>query len=78
MMLTTLPTVFKCETKHAPSVVAECPTGRSGTLQTTRQGKPPAESGAAVATTDARSNTEPGSPTRNKRGANSPERGTVG
>jgi len=36
--------------KHTLSVVAECPVGRSGTLQTTREGKPPAESGAVSRT----------------------------
>jgi len=45
-MLTTSSAVFKREKKRAPSVVAECQSGRSGTLPTTRQGKPPAESGA--------------------------------
>ncbi|WP_373189781.1 hypothetical protein, partial [Halolamina sp.] len=36
--------------KRAPSVVAECPTGRSGTLRTTREGKSPAESGTVPRT----------------------------
>jgi len=60
-MLTTSPAVFKCEDKHAPSVVVECPPGRSGTLRTTREGKPPAESGTTVSTLDARSDIETGS-----------------
>ena len=77
-MLTTPSTVFKRDKKRAPSVVAECPAGRSGTLRTTCEGKPPAESGAAVSTPDASSDTETGSPTLNKRGASSPERGRVG
>jgi hypothetical protein len=61
--------------KRATAVVAECRIGRSGTLRTACNGKPPAESGAAVPTSGARSDTEPGSPDRNKRGASSPERG---
>jgi len=77
-MLTTSPMVFKRDKKRAPSVVAECPPGRSGTLRTTREGKPPAESGAAVSTSDASSDTETGSPVLNKRGASSPERGRAG
>ena len=95
-MLTTSPPAFKRDKKRAPAVVAECPTGRSGTLRTAREGKPPAESVTvlrtegsdgphensvlvdAVSTSDASSDTETGSPTRNKRGASSPERGRVG
>jgi hypothetical protein len=71
-MLTTFLTVFKRDNKRAPSVVAECPSGRSGTLRTTRQGKPPAESGTSASTSDARSDRETGSPALNKRGAGSP------
>jgi len=77
-MLTTSPTVFKRDKKRALSVVVECPSGRSGTLQTTREGKPPAESGTAVSTLDASADAETGSPTLNKPGASSPERGRVG
>lgn len=72
-MLATLPTVFK----RALSVVAECPIGRSGTLQTACQGKSPAESGTAVGVVPASSDAEPGSSALNKRGAGSPERGTA-
>ena len=64
--------------KRAPPVVAECRIGRSGTLRTAREGKPPAESGAAVSTSDASPDTETGSPILNKRGASSPERGRMG
>jgi hypothetical protein len=78
MALTTSPTLFKRDKKRAVSVVAECPSGRSGTLRTACKGKPPAESGTAVSTSDASSDTETGSPTLNKRGASSPERGRVG
>jgi hypothetical protein len=77
-MLATSLTVFKGENKRAPSGVAECPSGRSGTLRTTRQGKPPAESGTAVPTSGASADTETGSPVLNKRGAGSPERGRAG
>ena len=77
-MLTTLLTVFKRDKKRALSVVAECPPGRSGTLRTTRKGKSPAESRAAVSTSDASSDTETGSPVLNKRGAGSPERSRAG
>ncbi len=49
-MLTTLSTVFKRDKKRAPSVVAECPSGRSGTLRTTREGKSPMESGTVLRT----------------------------
>jgi hypothetical protein len=64
--------------KRAPSVVVKCPTGRSGTLRTTREGKSPVESGTAVPTPGASSDTEIGSPVLNKRGASSPERGRAG
>jgi len=64
--------------KRAPSVVAECRIGRSGTLRTTREGKSPAESGTAVSTSDASSDAETGSPVLTKRGAGSPERGRAG
>ena len=74
-MLTTIPTVFKRDNKRAPSVVAECPSGRSGTLRTTREGKPPAESGAAVSMSDASADTETGSSVHNTRGLGKPERG---
>ena len=77
-MLTTLPAVFKRDKKRAPSIVVECPFGRSGTLQTTCEGKPPAESGTAVSTVDASADVETGSPVLNKRGASSPERGRAG
>jgi len=36
--------------KRTPLGVAECPIGRSGTLRTAREGKPPAESGAVPRT----------------------------
>ena len=36
--------------KRAPSVVAECPIGRSGTLRTAREGQPLAASGAVPGT----------------------------
>ena len=77
-MLATLPMAFERDKKRAPAVVAECRIGRSGTLRTARKGKPPAESGAAVGPVPASSDTETGSPTLNKRGASSPERGRVG
>ena len=63
--------------KRAPSVVAECPSGRSGTLRTTLEGKSPAESGIAVPP-GASSDAETGSPVLNKRGAGGPERGRAG
>jgi hypothetical protein len=77
-MLTTSPTVFERDKKRALSGVVECPSGRSGTLRTTREGKPPAESGTAVPTSGARADAEPGSPVLNKRGASSPERSKAG
>jgi hypothetical protein len=77
-MLVTNSTVFKRDKKRAPSVVTECPSSRSGALRTACEGKPPVESGAAVSTSDASSDRETGSPTLNKRGASSPERGMVG
>jgi len=77
-MLTTPPMVFKRDKKRALLVVAECPSGRSGTLRTTREGKPPAESGTAVPTSGTSTDTETGSPVLNKRGAGSPERGRAG
>jgi len=77
-MLTTSLMVFKRDKKRAPSIVVECPIGRSGTLQTTRQGKSPAESGIPVPTSGINSDTETGSPVLNKRGTDSPERGTSG
>ncbi len=77
-MLATSPTVFKRDNKRAPSIVAECPSGRSGTLQTACKGKSPAESGTAVSTSDTSADAETGNPTLNKRGASSPERGRVG
>ena len=77
-MLATFLAAFKRNKKRAPPVVAECPTDRSGTLRTTREGKPPAESGAAVSTADASSDTETGSPDLNKRGPSRPERGRSG
>ena len=60
-MFTTPPAVFKRGKKRAPSVVVECQIGRSGTLRTAREGKPPAESGTAVSMPDASSDTETGS-----------------
>jgi hypothetical protein len=36
--------------KRTPSIVAECPIGRSVTLRAAREGKPPAESGAVPRT----------------------------
>ena len=78
MMLTTLPAVFKRDKKRSLSVEAECPSGRSGTLRTTREGKSPVESGTVVSTLDTSSDTEAGSPVLNKRGASSPERGRAG
>jgi hypothetical protein len=75
-MLTTSPAVFKRDKKRAPSVVAECLPGRSGTLRTAREGKSPVESGTAVPPGTS-SDAETGSPVRNKRGAGSPERGRV-
>ncbi|WP_299268924.1 hypothetical protein, partial [Halorientalis sp.] len=64
-MLATLPTVFKREKKRAPSVVAECPFGRSGTLRTTCEGNSPVESGIPVPTSGINSDTETGSPVLN-------------
>jgi hypothetical protein len=43
-MLTTSLVVFERDEKRAPSIVDECPTGRCGTLRTTRDGKSPVES----------------------------------
>ena len=83
-MLGTFSIVFECDKKHALLSVAECPAGRSGTLRTTRQGKSPVESGAAVFAdglspdVGASVDTEAGSPVRNKRGASSPERRRAG
>ncbi|ERG89187.1 MAG: hypothetical protein J07HX5_01340 [halophilic archaeon J07HX5] len=79
-MLATLLTLFKREKNRATSVVAECPIGRSGTLRTARGGKgePPAESGAAVVTSDTGPDAETGSPELNKRGPERPERGRLG
>jgi hypothetical protein len=77
-MLATSPAVFKRDKKRAPSVVVECPIGRSGTLRTTPKGKSPAESGTAVSTPDASSDAETGSPDLNKRGPGRPERGRSG
>ncbi len=74
-MLTTLPAVFKRGNKRAPSGMAECPFGRSGTLRTTRNGKSPAESGTTVPTPGASFDTETGSPDLNKRGPGRPECG---
>ncbi len=71
-------TVFKRDKKRAPSVVTECPSGRSGTLRTTCEGKSPAESGTAVSTSGTSSDAETGSPVLTKRGAGSPERGRAG
>jgi len=42
-MLTPSPAVLKREKKRTPSIVAECPTARSGTLRTASTGKLPAE-----------------------------------
>ena len=70
--------VFKRDKKRAPSVVVECPTGRSGTLLTSCKGKSPAESGTAVGLVPARSDTETGSPDLDKRGPGRPERGRSG
>jgi hypothetical protein len=77
-MLATPLALFKREKKRATSVVAECPIGRSGTLRTAREGEPPAESGAAVSTSDTSPDAEPGSPDLNKRGPSRPERGRSG
>jgi len=77
-ILTTSPTVFKRDKQRALLGVAECPFGTSGTLQTTREGKPPAESRAAVSTSDASSDTEPGSPVLNNCRASIPERRRAG
>jgi len=77
-MLVTLPMVFKRDKKRPLSVVAECLSGRSGTLQTACEGKSPAESGIPVPTSGINSDTETGSPVLNKRGAGSPERGRSG
>ncbi|GAA0304518.1 hypothetical protein GCM10009066_18030 [Halarchaeum salinum] len=63
--------------KRAPSIVAECPVGRCGTLRTTREGTSPVESGIPVHS-GINSDTETGSPVLNKRGAGSPERGRAG
>ena len=59
-------------------VMTPRPTGRSGTRRTACKGKSPAESGTAVGAVPARSDTETGSPTLNKRGLGKPERGRVG
>jgi hypothetical protein len=64
-MLATSPAVFKRDKKRAQSAVAECPTGRSGTLRTTYIGRSPGESGTAVSTLDARSDRESGNPDLN-------------
>ena len=77
-MLATPPAVFKRDKKRAPSVVAECPSGRSGTLRTTREGKSPMKSGTAVATPDASSDAESRSPDLNRRGSGRPERDRSG
>jgi hypothetical protein len=77
-MLATVPTVLKREKKRAPLVVAECLTGRSGTLQIADKEKSPAESGIPVPTSGINSDTQTGSPVLNKRGAGSPERGSSG
>jgi len=77
-MFTTPPPAFKRDKKRAPLVVAECRDGRSGTLKTACEEKPPAESGPAVSTADASSDIETGSLDLNKRGPSKPERGRSG
>jgi len=77
-MLPSLPMVLNRDKKRALSVVAECPSGRSGTLRTACEGKSPAESGIPMPTSGINSDTETGSPVLNKRGAGSPERGRSG
>lgn len=77
-MLTTSLTMLTHEKKRAPSGVAECPSGRSGTAEPPRDGKPPVESGPAASTLDPRADTEPGRPVLTKREAESPERGRAG
>ncbi len=68
MMLTTVSTMFKRDKKRAPSIVAECSPGRSGTLRTTREGNSPAESGIPGSVSGIHSDTETGSPiTRSQR-----------
>ena len=71
-------TVFKRNKKRALSIVAECPSGRSGTLRTACEGKSPAESGTAVSTSGTSSDAETRNPVLTKRGAGSPERGRAG
>ena len=75
---TTSPVVFTRDKKRVPPGVVECPTGRSGTLRPACEANSPAESGPAVSTLDARSDTEPGSPDLTKRGPGRPERGRSG
>ena len=62
MVLTTFSTVFKRDKKRAPSIMVECPTGRSGSLQTPRKGKSPVEPRTAVPTEGVSSDAETGSP----------------
>ncbi|WP_458208112.1 hypothetical protein [Haladaptatus sp. NG-SE-30] len=42
--------MFKRDKKRASVAAVECPSGRSGTLQTACQGKSPAESGTVLRT----------------------------
>ena len=57
--------------KRATAAVAECRTGRSGTLRTTQRGTTPVESGTAVGTLPARSDAEAGNPDLKDRAAKS-------
>ena len=77
-MLGPSPMVLACNKKHALSCMAGYLSGRSGTLRTGCKGKSPAESRIPVPTSGTHSDTEIGSPVRNKRGAGSPERGRAG
>jgi len=77
-MLTTSSTVFKRDKKRPLLAVAECSSGRSGTLRTTSKGKLPVESGIPVPTLGVNSDIETGNPVLYKRGVGSPERGRAG
>jgi hypothetical protein len=61
-MLATSPALFRRNKKRAPPGVLEYPIGRSGTLYTAQQGKPPVKSGTAVPTSGPSADTKVGTP----------------